>query len=235
MIDVAANWERVRSQVAAAATRAGRDPRAVRIIAVSKTKPMALVEQALAAGVTDLGENYVQEAVGKIPTLRQRATWHMIGHLQRNKAARALELFDVLHTLDSVALADTLARHGERRGQAVRVLLEVNVWGEAAKHGVAPHAVTDLLAALAVYQGLHIDGLMTIPPPTAAAESARPYFKTLRELRDRLRSQAPPNAPLRELSMGMSDDFTVAIEEGATMVRIGRAIFGARTWGETAD
>jgi PLP dependent protein len=228
MIDVAANWERVRRQVAAAATRAGRDPRAVRIIAVSKTKPVALVEQALAAGVTDLGENYVQEAAEKIPGLRHRATWHMIGHLQRNKAARALELFDVLHTLDSVALAETLARHAAGRTQPVRVLIEVNIGGEVSKHGVAAAEVADLLAALASYGGLAIDGLMTIPPPAAAAESARPHFRALRELRDRLRGQAPPNAPLRELSMGMSDDFTVAIEEGATMVRIGRAIFGER-------
>jgi pyridoxal phosphate enzyme (YggS family) len=229
MIDVAANWERVRQQVAQAAQKVGRDPQAVRIIAVSKTKPVELIEQAIRAGAADIGENYVQEAVAKIPRITAPVTWHMIGHLQRNKAARAVELFNVIHTLDSVALGEALARHGEQRGQPVRVLVEVNTGGEATKHGVCAEHVEGLLAGLADRRWLSIDGLMTIPPPAEPAAAARPHFRGLRELRDQLQRQAPANAPLRELSMGMSDDFTVAIEEGATLVRIGRAIFGERT------
>lgn len=229
MMDVAANWERVRQQVAEAAQKVGRDPQAVRIIAVSKTKPVELIEQAIRAGATDIGENYVQEAVAKIPRITAPVTWHMIGHLQRNKAARAVELFNVIHTLDSVALGEALARHGEHRGQPVRVLLEVNTGGETTKHGVRAEHVEDLLAALADRRWLSIDGLMTIPPPAESVGAARPHFRGLRQLRDQLQRHAPANAPLRELSMGMSDDFTVAIEEGATLVRIGRAIFGERT------
>ncbi|MFI5398722.1 MAG: YggS family pyridoxal phosphate-dependent enzyme [Candidatus Binatia bacterium] len=229
MIDVAANWERVRQQVAQAARKVGRDPQSVRIIAVAKTTSVELIEQAIRAGATDIGENYVQEAVAKIPRISTPVTWHMIGHLQRNKAARAVELFHVIHTLDSVALGDVLARYGEHRGQPVRVLIEVNIGAEATKHGVRAEQVEGLLAALADRRWLVIDGLMTIPPLVESVEAARPHFRGLRQLRDQLRRHAPSNAPLRELSMGMSDDFVVAIEEGATLVRIGRAIFGERT------
>ena len=228
MIDVAGNCERVREQVAQAARRAGRDPQTVRIIAVSKTKPIELIERAIAAGMTDIGENYVQEAADKIGRIRAPVTWHMIGHLQRNKAGRAVELFDVIHTLDSTALADALARHGERCGHVVRVLVEVNIGGEATKHGVEPDEVERLIAALVGHRWLLVDGLMAIPPLGQSPEDSRPYFRRLRALRDRLRATAAPNCPLRELSMGMTDDFTVAVEEGATMVRIGTAIFGAR-------
>jgi pyridoxal phosphate enzyme (YggS family) len=229
MIDVAGNCERIRDQVAEAARRAGRDPRTVRIIAVSKTKPVELIECAIEAGMTDIGENYVQEAADKIGRIHAPVTWHMIGHLQRNKAGRAVELFDVIHTVDSVALADALARHGERCGHVVRVLVEVNMGGEATKHGVDPDGVERLIAAQAGHRWLLVDGLMAIPPAGPSPEDSRPYFRRLRELRDRLRTAAAPNCPLRELSMGMTDDFTVAVEEGATMVRIGRAIFGERT------
>ncbi len=229
MIDVAANWDRVRERAAAAARRAGRDPSAVRIVAVSKTKPVALIAAAVAAGVTDLGENYVQEAATKIPAISAPVTWHFIGHLQRNKASRAVELFDVIQTLDSAALAEALQRQAERRGRTVRVLIEVNLGGEASKTGVAPAAAEALLAAVGHHRALRVDGLMAIPPPAPSATAARPYFRALRELRERLLPAAPTNAPLRDLSMGMSDDFEAAIEEGATMVRIGRAIFGERT------
>jgi PLP dependent protein len=227
MIDVAANWQRIRHAVARAAETAGRDPQTVRIIAVSKTKPVELLEQAIAAGVTDLGENYVQEAEEKRRRILAPVTWHMIGHLQRNKAARAVDLFDVVHTVDGAAIAAALARHAERRGRSLRVLIEVNVGGEVTKSGVSPAQVEPLLEAVKAHRSLIIDGLMTVPP-AAGPEGVRPHFRALRELRDALRARAPSNAPLRELSMGMSDDFTVAIEEGATMVRIGRAIFGDR-------
>jgi pyridoxal phosphate enzyme (YggS family) len=227
MTDVAANWQRIRQRATEAAARVGRAAESVRIVAASKAQSVETIEQAIAAGVTDVGESYVQEATEKIGRLTAAIRWHMIGHLQRNKAARAVELFDVIHTLDSVTLGETLARQGERRGRPVRVLIEVNVGAEATKSGVPPGRVQDLLARLAEQRWLLIDGLMAIPPPSPA-ESARPHFRTLRELRDRLQPDAPANAPLRELSMGMSDDFPVAIEEGATMVRIGRAIFGER-------
>ncbi|HVO23977.1 MAG TPA: YggS family pyridoxal phosphate-dependent enzyme [Candidatus Margulisiibacteriota bacterium] len=228
MTDVAANWQQVCDQAAAAALRAGRDPESVRIIAVSKTKPIEMIAQAIAAGATDIGENYVQEAAPKIHRITAPVTWHMIGHLQRNKAGRAVELFDVIHTLDGVPLGLALARRGEQRGRPVRVLIEVNTGGEASKSGVAPAEVARMLTALAAQPGLLIEGLMTVPPVATSAQAVRPHFRTLRELRARLQSGASANAPLRELSMGMSDDFTVAIEEGATMVRIGRAIFGER-------
>jgi len=228
MIDVAGRWRRVRQQVADAAARVGRTPEEIRVVAVSKTRPVELIANAIAAGVTDVGENYVQEAAAKIPRLGAGVAWHMIGHLQRNKVKRAVELFEVIHTLDSVALGETLAREGERRGRPVRVLIEVNVGGEATKAGVAPAEVESLLRALAGTAWLRIEGLMTMPPPGPNAEAARPHFRTLRQLRDALRSATAPHIGLHELSMGMSDDFTVAIEEGATMVRIGRAIFGER-------
>ena len=228
MIDVAANWQDVQQRVAQAAARVGREAQSVRIVAVSKTKPAAMIDQAIAAGVTDVGENYVQEAAQKVAQIRAAVRWHMIGHLQRNKAKRAVELFEVIHTLDSVALGETLDHLGERRGRPVHVLVEVNVGGEVTKSGVAATDVRGFMAALAGRRWLSIDGLMAIPPPGRSAESARPYFRELRDLRDRLRPQAAANAPLRELSMGMSDDFTVAVEEGATMLRIGTAIFGAR-------
>jgi pyridoxal phosphate enzyme (YggS family) len=228
MTDVAANWALVRERVARAAARAGRDPGALRVVAASKTQPVELLQQAIAAGVTDVGENYVQEAVEKARHIDAPIIWHLIGHLQRNKAAHAVALFSLIHTLDSTGLGDILARHGDRRGQPVRVLIEVNVGGEATKRGVPPAGVQELLTAMAAQSGIEIDGLMAIPPPAPVPEAARPYFRLLRELRDRLRERAPRNAPLRELSMGMSDDFEVAIEEGATILRVGRAIFGER-------
>lgn len=218
MIDVAANLAGVRARIAAAAARAGRAPAAVRLIAVAKTKPAALVAAAIAAGVTDIGENYVQEAIAKRAAAGAGARWHLIGHLQRNKAARAVQSFDCIQTLDSAALAAAVARHAAALGRTVPVLIEVNLGGEAGKSGVAPDALPALLAA-ARAASLQVEGLMTVPP-AGEAEAARPYFRRLRELAGR--------AGLRELSMGMSDDFEVAIEEGATMVRIGRALFGAR-------
>lgn len=218
MIDVAANLGALRARLAGAAARAGRDPAAVRLIAVAKTKPAALVRAAIDAGVTDIGENYVQEAIEKRAAVGAGARWHLIGHLQRNKAGRAVETFDCIQTIDSPALAAAVARHAAARGRVVPVLLEVKLGGEASKSGVPPADLPALLAA-ARLPGLAVEGLMTVPPP-GPPETARPHFRALRDLRDR--------HGLRELSMGMSDDFEVAIEEGATMVRVGRAIFGAR-------
>jgi hypothetical protein len=218
MIDVAGNLAAVRARMAAAAARAGRAAASVRLIAVAKTKPVELVRAAVAAGAGDIGENYVQEAVAKRAALGTAVCWHLIGHLQRNKAAQALATFDLIHSLDSVALGETLARHAAARALPARVLVEVNVGGEASKHGVASAALPALLARLRDPY-LAVEGLMTVPPPGSPADSRR-YFRQLRDLRDA--------AGLRELSMGMTDDFEIAIEEGATMVRVGRAIFGER-------
>ena len=217
-MDIAANVAAVRGRIAAAAARAGRDAGSVQLIAVAKTKPAELVREAVAAGVGDIGENYVQEALAKRAAVAGAARWHLIGHLQRNKAARALELFDLIHTIDGAALGETVARHAAERGTPARVLIEVNLGGEASKHGVAPGALPELLARLRDPH-LSVEGLMAVPPPEPPA-AARSYFRQLRALRD--------DTGLRELSMGMSDDFEIAIEEGATMVRVGRAIFGAR-------
>ncbi len=222
-------WNEVRHRVQAATQRSGRGADAVRILAVSKTKSVDEINAAIAAGATDLGENYVQEAADKITAIGHAVQWHMIGHVQRNKAAKAVALFDVIHSIDSVALALAVAHHAAAAGKPMRVLIEVNVGAETTKTGFAPAAVEALLANLAAAPGLQVVGLMTIPPAVADPSEARPYFAALRQLRDRLQASAPPNVPLKELSMGMTDDFEVAIEEGATIVRVGRAIFGERT------
>jgi pyridoxal phosphate enzyme (YggS family) len=219
MIDVGANLAAVRARIVGAAQRVGRDPAAVRLIAVSKTKSAELVSAALAAGVTDIGENYVQEAAAKRASVHGVARWHLIGPLQRNKVAKALETFDCIQSVDRAALAETLARHAAQRTSPLPILVEVNIGGEASKHGVAPSDLPALLAALRDPH-LAVCGLMTVPPP-ADATATRRYFHQLRELAE--------THGLPELSMGMTDDFEIAIEEGATMVRVGRAIFGARS------
>jgi pyridoxal phosphate enzyme (YggS family) len=220
MNDVAANVAAVRRRIRNAAERAGRDPNGVLLVAAAKTRDVGLVDAALGAGVTDVGENYVQEAAAKQAQVRGTARWHMIGHLQRNKARRAVEIFDTIETVDDAALGATLSRLGERRSAPVRVLVEVNLAAEASKSGVAPGALAALVAELRACPFLSVDGLMTVPPIGPAGEM-RPYFRRLRELRDGL--------GLRELSMGMSNDFETAIEEGATIIRVGTAIFGERT------
>jgi len=228
MTNIEVNWHRVRQAVTAAAARSGRNAAAICIIAASKTKPAAVIRQALDAGIRDFGENYVQEAAGKITAVGNGARWHLIGHLQRNKAARAVELFDMIHTLDSVALGKALSRHGAGRRRPVRVLVEVNLGGEASKSGIRADETAHLLEALAGEEYLTVEGLMTVPPP-GPVELARGFFRELRCLRDHLSENAPANAPLQELSMGMTDDYEVAVEEGATMVRIGRALLGERS------
>ncbi len=216
MDDVRANLERVRERVARAAQRAGRRPQDILLIGVSKTVPAERVRQAVEAGVAALGENRVQEAKEKIRTLGHPVPWHLIGHLQTNKVKDALELFDVIQSVDRLPLAAELARRARR---PVDVLVEVNLAGEPAKSGFAPAEVKPALDALAALPNLRVRGLMAIPP-AADAEQARSWFRALRDLRDA--------AGLPELSMGMSADFEVAIEEGATMVRVGTAVFGPR-------
>ncbi len=214
--EIRANIDALESRIAAACERAGRARSDVRLVAVSKTFPAADVEHAIAAGMTDLGENKVQEARDKKPGVASNGRWHLIGHLQSNKAKDAVRIFDVIQTVDSLELAEKIARAAEAIGKRQEVLLQVNVGREAQKSGAEPETVRELVQRISALPSLHLNGLMTIPP----IGDARSYFRELRTMRDDL--------GLSELSMGMTDDFETAIEEGATIIRVGRAIFGSR-------
>ena len=220
MIDVAGNVARVQERIARAAMRAGRAPEEVLLVGVSKSVDVERIRRALAAGLPALGENRVQEAREKIGALGRPVPWHMVGHLQTNKARAAVLLFDLIHSVDRLELARELDRRAAAVGKGAEVLVQVNLAGEATKGGFAPDALKSALEALAGLSAIRVRGLMTIPPPVEHGEQARGWFRRLRELRD--------EAGLQHLSMGMSDDFEVAVEEGATMVRVGTAIFGPR-------
>ena len=217
---VSDNINLIRQRISAAAERVGRDPAEVTLIAVSKAIEPESVEAALAAGQTLFGESKIQEARAKIPLISGHARWHLVGHLQTNKARDAVTLFELIHSVDSLKLAVELDKCAERAGKTQAILLEINVSGEASKFGLKPDVLESTVADINKLTRLEIQGLMTIAPFAEETERARPYFRRLRELRDAL--------GLRELSMGMTHDFEVAIEEGATMVRIGTAIFGER-------
>ena len=223
---IAENLETVRGRIAAACARAGRAPESVRLLAVSKTYGPDAVRAAAAAGQRLFGENRVQEAAAKIPECPGNLEWHLIGHLQSNKAALAARLFDWVHSVDSAKLLEALDRHAADAGRTLRALVQVNVSGERAKSGLAPAAVPDVLALADRLRNVRIVGLMTIPPLAEDPETARPFFRKLRELRDGW--AAATGFDLAELSMGMTHDLEVAIEEGATFVRVGTGIFGAR-------
>jgi len=222
--------ERVHERIAETALRVNRRPNDVTLVAVSKTHTAEIIQQAIAAGVTDLGENRVQEADAKIPAVgRKAARWHLIGHLQSNKARPAVELFDVIHSLDSVKLARRLDRVcGEINREVLPVLIQVDLGKETTKTGAVEGEVPKIIAAIAQLPALRLTGLMTLPPYFDDPEHARPFFRRLRELRDELRAQGAFGDQRGELSMGMTNDYQVAIEEGATIVRIGTAIFGTR-------
>jgi PLP dependent protein len=217
--EIRANVTALEARIAAACARVSRPRSDVKLIAVTKTFPAADVAHAIAAGMTDVGENKVQEARDKRPSVAGSARWHLIGHLQSNKAKDAVRLFDVIQTIDSADLAERVARVAESEGKRQEVLVQVNVGGEEQKSGAELADIPALVKQIAALPSLHLSGLMAIPP-FLEAEAMRPYFRTLRALRDDL--------GLPELSMGMTDDFEVAIEEGATIIRVGRAIFGAR-------
>ncbi len=226
MTDLDRNLAAVHERIAAATARAGRAPGSVELIAVTKTFPAEVVRAAWEAGQSLFGENRVQEAAAKIPDLPGGARWHLIGHLQKNKVRRALPLFELLHSIDSRDLAEAVDRIAAEEGLFPRVLLEVNVAGEASKFGFAPDALERELDALLALPRLQIEGLMTIAPFADDPELARPHFRALRALRDRLAART--GLPFGTLSMGMSGDFEIAVEEGATLVRVGSAIFGSR-------
>ncbi len=230
MTDITTRLAAVRAQVGAAAARSGRDPSSVRLVAVSKTHPAEAVAAAAATGQTVFGESRVQEARDKIPACPPGLDWHFIGHLQKNKVRQALPLFGFFHSIDSVALARALARVAGETGRSVDGLLEVNISGEETKHGFTPDSLRKEFAALAKLPHLHLRGLMTMAPYSENPEDARPVFRALRALRDEL--QSSHGYPLPELSMGMSGDFGPAVEEGATLVRIGSSIFGSRPYSQ---
>jgi pyridoxal phosphate enzyme (YggS family) len=225
---LATNIAQVRSHIAEAAQRVGRQPDEITLVAVSKTKPVEMVEIAFRLGVTDFGENRVQEALPKLAAFRpQGVRWHMIGHLQSNKAGKVVGAFDCVQSVDSLSLARLLNRHATQRNIRLPVLLEVNVSGEESKEGMAPSELCSQARQIVALPQLDVQGLMTIAPLVDDAEEVRPVFRALRKLRDQLRNEVPDCA-WQHLSMGMTDDYRVAIEEGATIVRIGRAIFGER-------
>jgi pyridoxal phosphate enzyme (YggS family) len=221
---------RIRAQIEASAVKCGRLPQDVTLVAISKTHPASLVKSAIELGVTDIGENRVQEAEQKIIEVgRTKARWHLVGHLQANKARRAVQLFDVIHSLDSLELARRLDRLcGEEGREKLPVLVQVDLGHEETKSGVAEGELPGLVEGLTGLTRVQLIGLMTLPPFFDDPQQARPFFRRLRELRDQLAAAGAFGDRRGELSMGMTHDFEVAIEEGATMVRIGTAIFGER-------
>lgn len=228
---LAERFANVRNRIEAAARRSNRSAEQITLIAISKTHPAELIRAGLELCITDFGENRVQEAQGKIAELgRNAARWHLVGHLQANKARLAVSLFDLIHSLDSTALAERLDRLCVAEGRAeLPLLIQVDLGGEETKTGIDPHKLTELLDALNDCHRLRLVGLMTLPPYFEDPNCARPYFKTLRELRDELQVEGRFGDNPGELSMGMSHDFEIAIEEGATMLRVGTALFGERS------
>ena len=227
MENVAENLERVRTQIGEAAKKRGRSVGDIELVAISKTHEAEKVRLAFEAGQQLFGESRVQEARAKIPLLPSAARWHFVGRLQRNKVRHALPLFELFHSVDSLELARDMNRIADEEGLRPRVLLEVNVAGEGSKIGFAPEPLREQMEALLELPRLTIEGLMTIPPFAPEAEASRRHFVALRELRDQFATQFRIDLP--QLSMGMTGDFVVAIEEGATLVRVGTAIFGQRT------
>jgi len=231
-MSIAENVAWVRQRIRLAAASAGRDPDAITLMGVSKTFPPESIRAAYDAGIRVFGENRVQEFAGKADVLRDLddARWHLIGHLQSNKAAKAADLFDAVDSVDTLKLAQKLNDAAFAAGKTLRVLIEINVGGEAAKSGIAPDSgeMDQLLAEASQLANLEFRGLMTVPPYTEDPQGARPYFRKLRELRDQIAGRGLPRVSMDELSMGMSHDFEVAIEEASTCVRVGTAIFGGR-------
>jgi pyridoxal phosphate enzyme (YggS family) len=227
-MSIADNLKTIMNRIAAAAQRAGRDPSSVKLIVVTKTVDIGRIKEAVAAGTAILGENRVQEGREKIEKLGPIAGWHLIGHLQSNKAKYAVKLFDLIHSVDSLDLAKELDKQAAKSNKVQNVLIEVSIAGEEQKAGVSLDQTVELVRETAKLKNLAIQGIMTVPPLLDSPEAVRPYFRKMRELADSIKKENIPNVVMQELSMGMSGDFEVAIEEGATMVRVGTAIFGKR-------
>ncbi|HEX3820632.1 MAG TPA: YggS family pyridoxal phosphate-dependent enzyme [Candidatus Sulfotelmatobacter sp.] len=231
-MSISDNIAEIRDRIASAARRAGRSPTEIALMAVTKTHPAERIREAYAAGLRLFGENRVQEFAGKAGALADLsdAQWHMIGHLQTNKAGKAAELFGAVDSVDSLKIAERLDAAASSLGKTLDVLIEINVGGEVAKSGVSPDSkdLEELLSSAAKFEALRFRGLMTVPPFTDDPEGARPFFRKLRELRDAISARNLPHISMGVLSMGMSHDFEVAIEEGSSCVRVGTAIFGER-------
>jgi PLP dependent protein len=225
MSEIKENLLRVMERIDSAARRSGRDPSEIKLVAVSKTVEAARIKEAIEAGVSILGENYVQEAKKKIEEIGRSVAWHFIGHLQSNKAKYVVYLFDMIHSLDNIPLAEELSRRAEQADRMIKVLIEINLSEEATKFGTDEGEILNLARRILQLSHLSLEGLMTMPPYFDSPEMSRPYYVKLRELKERLVREG---IPMKELSMGMSNDFEIAIEEGATYVRVGTAIFGPR-------
>jgi len=230
MDSIKGRLEKVKNRIKRAAEGCHRDPETVRLVAVSKTVPVNKVQEAIQAGVTILGENYVQEARDKINALMSfPVSWHFIGHLQSNKAKYAVRIFDLIHSVDSLKLARELNRQAQKNAKIQQILIQVNISQEETKSGISVDDAANLISEISQLENLSIKGLMTMPPYFNQPEKVQPFFAALRELRDQIESKAMPNVSMDQLSMGMTGDFEVAIKEGATMVRVGTAIFGERS------
>ena len=228
-MSVSENFNAVMDRIASATKRAGRDPSSVRLVVVTKTVGHDRISEAVSAGAAVLGENRVQEAKEKIEALGKIASWHLIGHLQTNKAKYAVKLFELIHSVDNIELAAEIDKQAAKIGKVQDILVEVNIAGETAKAGVVITGAPGLVREAAKLRNISVKGLMTMPPYSENPEDSRPYFKKLRELAEVIAKENIPNVSMQELSMGMSGDFEVAVEEGATLVRVGTAIFGSRS------
>ncbi len=224
------NLAEVRSNIAKACEKVGREPSEVTLLAVSKTKPIEMIREAMAAGQRAFGENYVQEIEEKYAVLGDNADWHMIGHLQRNKVKYIIGKVSLIHSVDSLRLAEQIQKEAEKHSVTMRVLLEVNVANEESKWGFTPDETVEAVKAVAAMPNVHVCGLMTSAPITEDAESNRVYFRQLRKLFDDIKAMNIENVDMQVLSMGMTGDYTVAVEEGSTLVRVGTGIFGARDY-----
>jgi len=227
-LSIVRNLEEIQNRVDRAARKVGRNSESVLIVAVSKTVAIPRIEEAIAAGVQALGENRVQEAREKIAAIGKKVPWHLIGHLQTNKAKQAVSLFEMVHSVDSLRVAEALDQEAGKQEKLLPVLVQVNLSGEASKSGVAADEALELIEEVAKMTHLQLQGMMTIPPYAADPEAGRPIYRGLRELRDHVNSEDLSGTPLHHLSMGMSHDFEVAVEEGATIVRVGTLLFGER-------
>ena len=227
-MSIAANLAQIHDRIAAACGRAGRDAGSVRLVAVSKTQPAAAIEAALAAGQQLFGENYVQEFAAKVEEVQGPVEWHFIGALQSNKVKYLAGKVTLIHSVDRLSLAAEISRQWQKLGRDADILLQVNLGGEESKSGTDESGLIELARQVTALPGLQVRGLMALPPWEEDPEAVRPHFRRLRELAENLAGLGLPNLEMRELSMGMSHDFEVAIEEGATLVRVGTAIFGAR-------
>jgi len=226
--EIRGNILRVKERIDRAALRADRNPEEIKLVAVSKSFGLEHIRAAIAAGITVLGENRVQEAQQKIPQIEARASWHLVGHLQSNKAKLAAELFDMIHSIDRVSIAEKLNRHLAALSKRMEVLIQIDLVGEETKFGIPEGELEELVQRVGEIENLTLIGLMVLPPFFHNPEDVRPYFQRLRQLLNQLNRKRMVSTELKELSMGMSHDFEVAIEEGATMIRLGTAIFGPR-------